>query len=93
MVRFLLTRSDTIAHEFTELFYREIKFKFDTPTGIVSDQNNKITSKSWTKVYYHALIKSHLSTAFYPQINGQTEIFNKILKYYLHVYTSDKQIN
>ena len=93
IARFLPTRSDTTAPEFAELFHREIELKYSAPTGIVSDRDSKITSKFWAEVCYHALVKRRLSTAFYPQTDGQTEILNRILEHYLRAYTRDEQTN
>ena len=93
MARFLPTRSDITAPEFSELFHRKIELKYSAPTGIVSDRDSKITSKFWAEVCYHALVKRRLSTAFHPQTDGQTEILNRILEHYPRAYTSDEQTN
>ena len=45
----------------------------DLPDSIISDCGVIITSKFWSSLYYFPGIKRRLSTAFYPQIDGQTE--------------------
>ena len=43
------------------------------PNSIVSDRDSLFTSKFWSSLCYFLRIKWRLSTAFHPQINGQTE--------------------
>ncbi len=50
------------------------------PDSIVSDCGSVFTSKFWFSLCYFLGIKQKLSTAFYPQTNGQTERQNKTME-------------
>ena len=93
MAQFILTTSDITTPKFAALFYEYIELKYRAPKGIVSDQDTRITSKFWAKVYIYSLIKRYISTVFHPQTDSQTEILNQILENYLRAYTSLEQIN
>ena len=90
MAQFIPTTTDIAAPEFAALFYKNIELKYGAPKGIVSDRDTRITSKFWAKICIYSLIKQRMSTAFYPQTDGQTEILNRILENYLQAYTSLK---
>ena len=75
--------TDITIPEFVALFHRNIKLKYRAPKGIVSDRDTRITSKFWAEVCTYSLIKRHISIAFHPQTDGQTEILNQILENYL----------
>lgn len=81
------------AAEFAETMYAEIEMCFGPPTSIVSDRDSKITSQFWAEVYLFSMIKRRLSTAFYPQTDGQTEALNKAVDNYLRAYTNLEQKN
>ena len=93
MAKFIPTTTNIIAPEFTALFYENIELQYSSLIGIVSDQDTRITLKFWAKVCTYSLIKRRISTAFYLQTDGQTEILNRILENYLQAYTSLEQIN
>ncbi len=46
---------------------------YGVPESIVTDRGSLFTSKFWSSLYYFLGIKKKLSTAFHPQIDGQTE--------------------
>jgi len=45
MARFIPTRSDLLALEFTILFYELVKLKYRLPRGVVSNRDIRITLK------------------------------------------------
>ena len=61
------------------------------PNSIVSDQGSVFTSKFWLSLYYFLRIKRKLSTAFYPQTDGQTERQNNTMEAYLRAFVNYEQ--
>ncbi len=61
------------------------------PKSIVTDQGLLFISKFWSLLCYFLGIKRKLSTAFYPQTNGQTERQNSMMEAYLKAFINWKQ--
>ena len=76
MAWFILMTMNITAPEFVALFHKNIKLKYRASKGIVFNRDTRITSKFWAEVCIYSLIKRCISTAFYPQTDGQTEILN-----------------
>ena len=53
------------------------------PDSIVTDRGSLFTSKFWSSLCYFFGIKRRLSTAFHPQMDGQTERQNSTMEAYL----------
>jgi hypothetical protein len=45
----------------------------------------------WQELFKLQDTQFHLSSAYHPQMNGQTEVVNKCLETYLRCFTSEKQ--
>ena len=58
------------------------------PDSIVTDRGSLFTSKFWSSLYYFLEIKQQLSTAFYPQIDGQTKRQNSTMEAYLQAFVN-----
>ena len=58
--------------------------------SVMSDRSSLFTSKFWLSLCYFFDIKSKLSTAFYPQTNGQTKHQNSTIKAYLQAFVNFK---
>lgn len=80
---YLPCRKDINAEELTELFYSQFVVIFGVPANIVSDYRSLFTSKFWSTFCFYLGAQCHLSTAFHPQTDGQTEWQNQTLKHYL----------
>ena len=63
------------------------------PDSIVTDQGSFFTSKFWSLLCYFFGIKRRLSTAFHPQIDGQTERQNNTIEIYLRAFVNFEQNN
>ena len=68
------------------LFYQHIWRLHGLPDTIVSDRGTQFTSQFWSHLCKRLKIKSHLSTAFHPQSDGQTERMNALVEHYLRAY-------
>ncbi len=66
---------------------------YGVPESIVTDQGSLFTSKFWSSLCYFLGIKRKLSTAFYPQTNGQTERQNSTMEAYLRAFVNWEQDN
>jgi hypothetical protein len=44
----------------------------------------------WHDLFKMASVKLRLSTAFYPQMDGQSEVVNKVIVMYLRCATGDR---
>ena len=56
------------------------------PDLIVTDWGSFFTSKFWSSLCYFFGIKRRLSTAFYPQIDGQTKRQNSMMEAYFRAF-------
>ncbi|MBW0509320.1 hypothetical protein O181_049035 [Austropuccinia psidii MF-1] len=61
------------------------------PSRIVSDRGSLFVSSFWTNLCLHLKISRHLSSAYHPETDGQTERVDKILEQYLWMYVSYHQ--
>ena len=58
---------------------------------IITDRGSLFTSKFWSSLCYFLGIKQRLSTAFHPQIDGQTERQNSTMEAYLRAFVNFEQ--
>ena len=61
------------------------------PNSVVTDRGSLFTSKFWSSICYFLGVKQKLLTAFYPQINSQTEWQNSTMEAYLRVFVNFEQ--
>ena len=69
----------------------ELITKFGVPASIVSDRGSLFTSKFWEALLAKWATRRHLSTAFHPQSDGQTERQNQVMETYLRCYINYEQ--
>ena len=60
------------------------------PVSMVSDKKATFTSLFWTELFRLQGTYLVMSTAYHPQIDGQTNIVNKSLDQYLRAFTNDR---
>jgi hypothetical protein len=62
-----------------ELYMSRIVCLHGVPKKIVSERGSQFTSKFWEKLHESMDIKLNFSSAYHPQIDGQTKRTNQIL--------------
>nr|CAB3453399.1 unnamed protein product [Digitaria exilis] len=84
-----------LAHPYTaesvaQAFFAEIVRLHGVPQSLVSDRDPPFTSTFWRELMRLTGAKLHMSTAFHPQSDGQTEAANKVIVMYLRCLTGDR---
>ena len=93
MVHFVPTRDDTGAAVVAQLFFENVWRHHGLCRDIVSDRDTRFTSKFWAELTKILGINRHMSTAYHPQTDGQTERVNRTLEDMLRRYIDPQQSN
>lgn len=85
----------TLGHPYTagsvaRAFFDEIVRLHGIPSSIVSDRDPVFTSNFWSELFRLSGVKLHLSSAFHPQSDGQTEVVNRVIAMYLRCLSGDR---
>ncbi|KAA3461209.1 Gag protease polyprotein [Gossypium australe] len=80
---FILVRTDFSLDKLVELYIFEIVRLHGVPLSIVSDRDPRFTLRFWKKLQEALGSKLHFSTAFQPQMDGQSERFEGSWEKYL----------
>jgi hypothetical protein len=68
------------AEGFAQLWVDHLVSKHGCPESVVSDRDVRFTSAFWSTINDLVGAKAHMSTAFHPQSDGQTERMNRLLE-------------
>src|SRR5882724_5506015 len=93
MALFIPTFRDIDAEDLACIFLSQVFVKHGTPTDIVSDHGKHFISRFWRSLCQLLGIKANLSTAYHPEMDGQTKRVNQVLEQYLCVYINYQQDN
>ena len=88
MVHYVATTTDVDAVKLADLFISQVVRLHGIPESIVSDRDSRFTSSFWKSLWDQLGTKLHMSTAFHPQSDGQTERANRTLEEGLRAYVS-----
>ncbi|GJP32570.1 hypothetical protein CLOM_g17192, partial [Closterium sp. NIES-68] len=80
MAHFVPYRTAITAEQTAKLFILTVFRLQGIPKAIVSDRDPIFTSKFWTKMWEQYGTRLHLSTAYHPQTDGQTERTNQTME-------------
>jgi len=91
MVHFIPTTEKTSAEGLTRLFRDNVWKLHRLPKSIISDRGPQFAAEIIRELNRILGIESKLSTAFYPQTDGQTERVNQELEQYLRMFINHRQ--
>lgn len=91
MAHFVPCNTTLDSQTFARLYRDSIFRLHGLPESVISDRGSIFTSEYTKNLCKLLSIRSHLSTAFHPQTDGQTERVNAILEQYLRGYISYQQ--
>ncbi|KAI4312382.1 hypothetical protein MLD38_037193 [Melastoma candidum] len=84
-----------LAHPYTaesvaQAFFTDIVRLHGVPQSMVSDRDLVFTSMFWQELMRLMGAKLHMTTAFHPQSDGQSEAANRVIVMYLRCFTGDR---
>jgi hypothetical protein len=78
------------AESVAQAFFAEIVRLHGVPQSIVSDRDSVFKSNFWTELMRLMGTKLHMTSAFHPQSDGQSEAANRVIIMYLRCLTGDR---
>jgi len=91
MAHFIATTEKTSAERLTKLFRDQVWKLHGLPESIVSDRGVQFVAGIMKELNNLLGIQTKLSTAYHPQMDGQTERVNQELEQYLRVFIDHRQ--
>jgi hypothetical protein len=79
VAHFIPVKTTYSCSKLAELYMSRIVCLHGVPKKIVLDRGSLFTSKFWEKLHESIDTKLNFSSAYYPQMDGQTERTNQIL--------------
>ena len=93
MTHFVATMEGTLAEGLARLFRDNVWRLYGLPESVVSDRGPQFVAELTKELNEMLSIKTKLSTAFHPQMDGQTEYMNQELEQYLWFFVDHRQKN
>jgi len=91
MAHFIATTEKTSAEELAKLFQNHIWKLHGLPESIILDRGVQFVAGMMKELNNLLEIQTKLSTAYYPQMDGQMERINQELEQYLRVFIDHRQ--
>ncbi|CAI7805937.1 unnamed protein product [Closterium sp. NIES-54] len=89
MGHFIPTNATATAEATARLFFDRIITIHGIPATLISDRDPKFTSKFWKELMGLLGTKLAMSSAYHPQIDGQTERINQVVEQLLRTACKD----
>jgi transposase InsO family protein len=86
-----LKKKNKKAEDLAEVFTREVWKLHGIPADIISDRDSRFTSKFWKSFLTTLGIRTRMSTAFHPQMDGRTERVNQTIETFLRSFVNIQQ--
>src|SRR3954465_9561861 len=80
VAHFIPVKTTYTSAKLAKIYMTRIICLHGVPRSIVSDRGTQFTSKFWNQLHQTLGTRLEFSTAFHPQIDGQTERVNQILE-------------
>jgi hypothetical protein len=78
------------AESVAQAFFTDIVRLHGVPQSMVSDRDSVFTSSFWRELMRLVGTKLHMTSAFHPQSDGQSESANRVIIMYLRCLTGDR---
>ena len=91
MAHFVPTRDTAMTQEVGQLYFDKVVKHHGMQKSIILDRDPKFTSRFWHALWKKLGTELKMSTAFWPQTDGQTERVNLVLQEYLRNYVNADQ--
>lgn len=84
-----------LAHPYTtsrvaDLFLHHVFKQHGLPLSIVSDRDTSSTSLFWEELFRKQEVDLAMSSSYHPQTDGQKEMVNKSLEFFVRAFAVDK---
>ncbi|CAG8765349.1 10970_t:CDS:1 [Dentiscutata erythropus] len=83
MAHFIAYNKNVNTEQTARLIFQEVVRLHGAPEEIILDRGPQFASKFWKQLFKLLGMKVNLSSAYHPQMDGQSERVNQILKQYL----------
>ena len=80
VAHFILVKESYRRAQLVELYMSQIVCLHGVPKIIVSDRGTQFTSRVWKRLHESMDTRLNFSSAYHPQMDGQTERVNQILE-------------
>jgi len=88
---FIPTHTTVTALGYAQLYLQQVWKLHGLPLSVLSDHSSQFVSQFMCKLYHILDIKITASTAYNPQMDGQTEHVNQELEQYLCIFMNERQ--